>query len=415
MDNRPQRYSKTRTVTPAVVGSRSFKVSPQVKRSSIVSAQAKRSSIVSAQVKRSSIVRAVSLTLVFCLLVSLPSCSSCVQAIPDPPVVPDQVALLTDESIRDTISDTLLVEVQESETELVVWPLTGLPTSGTDDIYRRPLSIKLENTPEARPQLGISHADIVYESITEGGITRFNCIFHSDIPVEVGPVRSARNSDVSIIPQYQALFFYSGANSTVNREIAAAGISNMSDSAAPSLYYRVNYRYAPHNLYLYLNDCYTVAANKGFKTQVEDPPSLLFGPSSHASAVDARVITVPLSYSYTAIWDYDAASNTYSRSMGGTKTTDAENSQVVSASNIVVLWAPHTLGVIANNSQTLNIDLTTSGAASIFFGGKRIDGTWEASANTPPRFKDADGNEILLTPGKTWFEVVNTNIAISAS
>jgi len=370
-----------------------------------------RPSRVSPRKTKSSIAHAVSLMLVLCLLMCFPSCNSNSSVVPDSPEQQSNNHI-RDEFLQNVISD--IIVVRPPEPEIVVWPLTGLPISETDDIHRRPLSIKIENTPEARPQLGISHADVVYESITEGGITRFNCIFHSDIPVEVGPVRSARNSDISIVPQYQAMLFYSGANSTVNREIANAGISNMSDSAAYSLYHRVNYRYAPHNLYLYLDDVFTVANSKGFDITVEDPPSLLFGPSIHTSAVDARKITVPLSYSYTAIWDYGEEADTYQRSMGGSKTTDAENSQIISVSNLVILWVPHTLGVIANGSQTLNIDLTTSGAASIFVGGKRIDGTWQGSSNTPPRFRDADGNEILLTPGKTWIEVANTNITVSA-
>jgi hypothetical protein len=305
-------------------------------------------------------------------------------------------------------------EPEKTADNLETWPLTGLKLNEGDDPGRRPLSVKIENTPVARPQLGISHADIIYESVTEGGITRFNCIFQSDIPVEFGPVRSARNSDVSIAPQYKALFFYSGANSTVNREIRDAKIPNMGHTPAAELYYRVAYREAPHNLYVKTEGVYGVAERLKFKVVLDVPQGLQFGPSDISSAPAATNINVPLSDYYVADWAFDSAQGHYVRSMDGAS-TDAESDQPLVANNVIILWASHTQGVVANGSQTYNIDLTTNGNASIFMGGKRIDGTWEATATTPPRFKDANGQEILLTPGKTWFEVVDTPVVVTSS
>jgi hypothetical protein len=116
------------------------------------------------------------------------------------------------------------------------FPLTGAQTEDEAATLNRTLSVKIENTPDARPQTGLSSADVVYETIAEGGITRFNCLFQSQVPQEVGPVRSARLSDLSIVPQYDALFFFSGANPYVVDQIAAAGLPNMSHGAAGSLY-----------------------------------------------------------------------------------------------------------------------------------------------------------------------------------
>jgi len=84
--------------------------------------------------------------------------------------------------------------------DLAVWPFTGERVTDPDTLSRRPLSIKIENSAAARPQTGIAAADVVYETISEGGITRFNCIYHSDLPPQVGPVRSARLSDVWVVP-----------------------------------------------------------------------------------------------------------------------------------------------------------------------------------------------------------------------
>ncbi len=336
--------------------------------------------------------------LVSCLAISLASCSCS-----------KQEEAVAEESTL-TVNDSPAPEVEEKKT----WPLTGLPLGDNDDPSRRPLSVKIENSPDARPQTGLSHADVVYESVTEGGITRFNAIFHSDIPAELGPVRSARNSDVSIVPQYKALFFYSGANSTVFQQLKDAKIANMSHTPAQELYYRVDYRYAPHNLYIKTENVYGVAAGRELKTNLDIPPTLEFGNTDTSSAAAATNVKVPLSDYYVADWTYDEAAKTYARSMDGAS-LDAEADQPIVANNVVIMWAPYVAGVIANGSQTYNVDLTTNGNASIFMNGKCIDGTWEATAETPPRFKDTSGNQILLTAGKTWIEVIDPSIPVTFS
>jgi hypothetical protein len=100
--------------------------------------------------------------------------------------------------------------------------------------------------------------------------------------------------------------------------------------------------------------------------------------------------------------------------MDGPSLEEADLSQI-STKNLIVLWASYEEGPVANNSDTFNLDLTTSGHASVFMNGKRIDGTWTASATTPPRLTDENGQEILLTPGNTWFQVVKQNTDISVA
>jgi hypothetical protein len=117
------------------------------------------------------------------------------------------------------------------------WPLTGLDAPSADAILQRVVSVKIENSPEARPQTNIQLADVVYESVTEGGITRFNCIFHSQAPDLIGPVRSARLSDLYVVPQYHAVFAFSGASPTVNAAVVAAKLENLSQDAGISAPY----------------------------------------------------------------------------------------------------------------------------------------------------------------------------------
>jgi hypothetical protein len=337
---------------------------------------------------------------------------------------PSEPAPSNDMSLVENVpAVTVPVEDTPAPPEPTSWffPLTGIETDDEEATLRRPLSVKIENTPMARPQTGLSSADVIYETVTEGGITRFNCLFQSKIPEEVGPVRSARLSDLSIVPQYDALFFFSGANSYVRGEITNAALTDMSHSKVSSLYYRVGYREAPHNLYLRLADSVEPATEKGFATTVETPRGLEFAngagmsagatASAGASAAperaglpDATNISVTFSYSYVAEWSWSDASQTYLRSMDEAAIDAATNEQIA-ATNLIVLRTSY---VDAPDDKTLFLSLNGKGEATLFIGGKRIDGTWESDGITPPRFRDTSGAPILLTPGgTTWFQVLD--------
>jgi hypothetical protein len=288
------------------------------------------------------------------------------------------------------------------EPQPLVYPLTGLPADDEAATLRRILSVKIENTPDARPQMGFTSADVVYETVTEGGITRFNCLFQSTVPTDVGPVRSGRNSDVTIVPQYDAIVFMSGANSLVHSPFKEAGFPNLGAPKAGDLYYRVDYREAPHNMYLHLDRAYDKAASKDYATSVEKAHALEFGETDTGGAPDVIHITVPFSYSYVAEWSWSAEEGVYYRSMDG-PTLDTDGTQV-SATNVVVLWAEY---VPIEFKGTLELDMNAGGKASVFIDGKRVDGTYKSDGKTPPRFEDAQGKPLKLNPGKTWFQVID--------
>lgn len=297
----------------------------------------------------------------------------------------------------------------------ILWPYTGLEAESPDDIMRRPISVKIENHGEARPQTGLNQADIVYETIAEGGITRFNCVYQSTIPARLGPVRSARLSDMWLVPQYDGLFFFSGANDQVLGRISSDDLDDMSHSAASSLYKRSSDRSAPHNLYLETEGLYDIAEDKGFPiTSVLE--SLEFNQVEFISAApNGTSLTVPISNYVTIVWKWNAATGMYERYHSSTPHKDSDGSPIA-AKNVVVMWAKYTAQPELNKgSITYDIGLGGTGQASIFVGGQRIDGTWEAERNAPPKFKDASGNPILLNPGNTWFEVPPLDIQITAN
>lgn len=298
----------------------------------------------------------------------------------------------------------------------IVWPYTGLKAPSARAITKRPLGVKIENSDSARPQEGLNAADIVYETMVEGGITRFNCIFQSRLPKELGPVRSARLSDIWIVPQYGTLLYFSGANSQVAARIRNHGIDNMSQSKAPSLYHRITFKAAPHNLYMSTKNAYGLAKSKGFSTTF-DRKGLDFGTPSLEETKTATTIKIPFSYYARISWKYDASSNAYLRFNNDVVHRDSATGKQVKATNIVVLWAKYTAQTKLDHagSVTYDVDLGGSGDASIFKDGTRTDVTWKADKNTPPRFIDKEGNTVKLNPGKTWFEVPAIGVKIKAS
>jgi len=316
----------------------------------------------------------------------------------------------------------------EPEPDYSTWPLTGLPVILDSSVaeaqqeevsfaltHRSPLCVKIENSYDARPQSGLSQADVVYETLAEGGITRFNCIFQSYIPGEVGPVRSARNSDISIVPQYQGILFYSGANPIVLHQLATAWVPKLTEGAGG--FYRVNFRYAPHNLYYDLTWGWGDAEWIGIETVTENPSTLEFldlsKPNTNPKSVPVSGLIVPFSDGFIGEWEWvgEGASGRWMRSMDG-KSYDANTNEQVGATNVVVMWTPHWPD--AGEGITWEMSLNGSGRACIFTQGGRIDGTWETEHSyTPPRFFDDNGEEIRLTPGNTWFQVLPPDRDIS--
>lgn len=299
----------------------------------------------------------------------------------------------------------------------ILWPYTGLKAPSKEDIAKRPISVKIENSNPARPQKGINSADVVYETIAEGGITRFNCIFQSNIPSELGPCRSARLSDIYIVPQYNTMLFFSGANSQVIGRIKQTGIDNMSQNKAASLYHRVSFKSAPHNLYLSTKNYKKVAEKHGYSLTTDNRSLAFDTAASQETSSAATKIKIPFSYYAKIEWNFDADSNTYKRTNTGKTHKDAATGEQVTAKNIVVMWAKYTEQNKRDHAGSVTYDITLAGEgkAAVFKNGARIDGTWKAEKNQPPRFYDENGKEIKLNPGNTWFEVPPTDIKIKSS
>ncbi len=303
----------------------------------------------------------------------------------------------------------------ERPEEPVRWPLTGMPAPSADAVDIRVVSVKIENSEAARPQSNLDKADVVYETLTEGDITRLNALYHSQAPDVVGPVRSARLSDVYLVPQYDALFAHVGGNSIVLSRIRGAGIADMDQFANPGPYWRSSDRPRPHDMYMDVTELREAAVAKGMDAEAPLEP-WPFEPSREATASITHV-TVPFGGSNVVEWDYDAESDTYLRSQRGRPVSDAVSGERLGAKNVVVMWTRTTATSKrdATGAATLDIVLSGEGRVSVFRGGQRYDGTWTSRDAGPPVFTAADGSIIKPSPGNTWIEVIPTSANISMS
>jgi len=314
------------------------------------------------------------------------------------------------EKIAEVTSSWPVAESERTVAEPPVpvrWPYTGKDAPSEKDIHRRPLSIKIENSPSARPQIGLNSADVVYETITEGGITRFNAIFHSKVPKMVGPVRSARLSDMWVVPQYGGLFFFSGTSPSVSRAVRRHNLPDLSQDAGVSYpYSRSSARSAPHNLMLDTSKAYKEAKRRKFRITA-DLRSLQFDRSKVEATPTITSIAIPFSQANSVKWKYDADANTYKRSNNGSVHRDQATGKQITADNVVVMWVKYTrAGHDMVGSTTYDVTLGGEGRTSVFRNGQRYDGTWTANRDAPPRFKDKNGQPIKLNSGRTWFQVI---------
>ncbi len=294
------------------------------------------------------------------------------------------------------------------------WPLSGMAAPDAATILRRVYSVKIENSPAARPQTGIQAADVVYESLAEGGISRFNAMYHSSLPAMIGPVRSARLSDTYVVPQYGAVFLYSGANKQVLRGIRRAKIQSMSeDAGGTGPFFRNRAKRAPHNLFIRSERLLPSLKARKWPTSKAIEPFLFERGRSDATPTITE-ISIPFSSANRVTWTYDAKTGRYLRVNNGAVHRDAVTGKQISARNVVVLWATTGRGMRGRYGSTLDIVLIGENKVAIFRGGRRYNGTWTAEAGSLPSFRGSKGRLIKLAPGNTWFQVVPGGVKISA-
>lgn len=324
-------------------------------------------------------------------------------------------------------------------------PLNGKKfTQAEKDIWtaRRPLTIMIENHQDSRPQSGLSKADVVYEAVAEGGITRFIAVFYcgaASLEVQVGPVRSARTYYLDWASEYGDYPLYAhvgGANvpgsADALGQIKKYGWDLYNDLNQFSIgfptywrdYERLGHPVATeHTMYSTTDKLWAVGQERGLtdknnKDNKKWDESFIpwkFVDGAAASEPKAGKISFPFwgGYNdYIVDWNYDQATNSYRRENGGKAHTDLDNNEQLSASNVVVLFAQEKGPIDALKHMLYTT--TGTGRALVFQNGGVVQGTWSKKTRSErTKFVDNKGKEISFVRGPIWIEVLNVGAKVS--
>jgi hypothetical protein len=286
--------------------------------------------------------------------------------------------------------------------------LTGLPDPTAVTKRRSALTIKIDNTPQAHPQIGVNEADVVYEEIVEGGITRLAAIFNSNLPTVVGPVRSVRRTDREIVFPIGGIFAFSGGAQYAVASIETAPVKLFDQSNAGAAMFRDPKRPPPHNLFA------NAVALMKMGGKVHTPPALFSYISRSKPAIGAPVgsFTVNFAAGYAVAYQWDATTHRWLRSIFGAPDLEANGVRVTPA-NVVVMSVNYIGGVGVEGSYA---QLVGSGPVEIFSDGRLQGGKWfRSKIRLKTAYRTAAGKVIDLRPGQTFVELLATGETVSVS
>lgn len=315
-------------------------------------------------------------------------------------------------SRKDTAATAKKTPQPQVAEQLATSALDGMPYE-KNLATRHPLAVSIENHPDGRPQSGLGSASIVYEAITEGGITRFIAIYGPQDSSKLEPIRSARLFFMDYAKEYDAFFAHDGGNEDALANMINYGIKDLPTSA--TYFHRDSAKAAPHNEYSSTTELYKYAASKGFDVNSSSFETLKFRPAKPA-AVGGKSVEIDFSRnaSFKVKWQYNSADNSYKRFLAGEEHIDKENGKQLTAKNVIVQTVDRTLQPHGSyGDENWVFKNVGSGSAKIYRDGEAVSATWKkASRDARTKFYDASGVEIEFTPGNTWYEIASSDTTV---
>lgn len=316
-------------------------------------------------------------------------------------------------------------------------PLNGQKYSKQQKVWwekQRPLGIMIENHENSRPQSGINSADITYEAVAEGGITRFLNVYYCQAPVQIGPIRSARTYFLDYISEYgdSPLYVHVGGANTSGPADALSQINkygwggyndmNQFSIGFPTFwrdYNRLGHATATeHTMYSTTDKLWKFAAekrnltNKGKDGTPWNKGFISYKFKDKESSTNTSQ-SIHIEHwgdfdDYFVDWIYEPTANIYNRRNGGVVHLDKNTGKQLSAKNIVVLYMRESSAYdgYENNAHLLYRTIG-SGKAQVFMDGKEVKGTWTKNSRTDRTvITDQNGDELEFNRGKIWFHIL---------
>jgi len=308
---------------------------------------------------------------------------------------------------------------------------TGLRPADPTVLDRRPLAIKVDNEPEVVPQTGLSKADVVVESSKERCMTRYTAIYQSQDTPRIGSIRSARLVDKELPVIFDAILSFSGAVEPVRQELLKSDIGDhlLEQARSAGAFFRDPNIAIPFNVFATTAAQWKFAAQKGWNTVPNPTAAWVFSESAPPGGTSATQLAVPIPTFYAQLkprWTYDSGSGRWLRFIGKIPHIDQADGKQLSAANVIVLGANHVKTLIPEqgtaltqgdcNNASVQIQLWGEGPAKIFRDGKVYEGKWvRPDRHAPFRFVDAQGQDIPLKPGNSWWQIVPLNVKVAVT
>lgn len=283
-------------------------------------------------------------------------------------------------------------------------PFTGEMVSETFD--NRPVVATISNHPSARPQSGLADADQIYEFLTEGSITRYAAVFQSEIPDQMGPIRSARDYFVHLAEGMDAFYIAHGYSPDAEKLLDERVVDHVNGMKQDgTLFERSADRRAPHNSYISKQHIEEAFQLVNASEKITKQPSFSFLNLDESDKIGDMASSVQVSYSsdpdFISSYSYDATANSYYRSVKGIDTVDKLNERRIELANIIVMEMDHQT---VDQEGRLAIDLQSGGQAMLFHEGIARTIEWQNKDGfLMPMEQDLP---VKLTAGKTWIHIV---------
>lgn len=299
--------------------------------------------------------------------------------------------------------DSISEGISQARGSVEINRLTGLP--GTN---QKIIAVKVDDTRAAHPQVGLESADVVYIEQVEGGLTRLIALYSSFYPVKVGPVRSARISDIDILAEYGRVgFIFSGAQSKMYPVIQSANLANLgAQRNPPTVYVRDNLRYAPTNLFVYPEKLLEVDPNAESVDQVREPGWTFGSNPGIGKAIKSTTVKWPAA-TYKASWSTEE--DRWLLDFNGQPNLNPDGYQLGSPTFVIQL-----VEISASEfgdrygGVTPKHDVVGQGKGYILRDGQVFEANWmRPTLESKTEWKFADGSDAHFEPGQIWFALTS--------
>ncbi len=292
---------------------------------------------------------------------------------------------------------------------IVESPLDGRPVPRAA-ATQRPIAVIIENHPEARPQWGLARASRVYESLTEGPITRYLAMFGTQDVDRLGPVRSIRTQFLNYVMETGAALAHVGGNEDALDLIPTLRVTNLDAFAFPRAYRRIPQRGIPyeHTMFTSIAALRDVADEHGWGEWAAVAHPIWKGDAPLSQRPASQTVTINFSDPrFLVRWLYRRDTNDYVRELAGRPDIDAGSGSVLRASTIAIMVVPRAEGRTHIREDTWTYDDVGSGPAWVIEDGTLISATWHKESRAARLvFTGPNGAEIAMDRGPQWVEIV---------